>query len=161
MMKGRSTSPLKAASSTTKPAWQIFKEHPFGVGTGQAQWAMAEHIEHFVDTHNAFLQTLVEYGVVGLPVLLFALGVMTWSAFTLCRDDRLPWTYRAYALGMLGFLASLVACNMFYSNLYKYTVLGTVAMHLGMLAWVHAQREQLDLEEDQEPEESKPASSRA
>ncbi len=132
-------------------AWEIFQSNPLGVGTGQARAAMARYVS-FVDTHNAFLQTLVEFGLVGLPLLLVALVSMGWAASALARDPLLPWEVRAYGLGMGGFVGSLVVCNLFYSNLYKELVLGTVAMHLGLLAWAFAQREALAEEEDGEPD---------
>jgi O-antigen ligase len=123
-----------------RTAWQIWKDHPIGVGTGQTRAAMSQYLEKAVDTHNGFLQTLVEYGVVGIALLLVAFAVMGWSAFRTGRDPAVSWVYRAYGTGMVGLLTSLVVCNMFYSNLYKNTVLGTVAMHLGILAWINADR---------------------
>lgn len=136
-------------------AWEVFLDHPIGVGTGQTRAAMEQYL-HRVDTHNAFLQTLVEFGVVGLVMLFSVLVSMGWRASSLARDDLLPWDVQAYGLGMAGFLGSLVVCNMFYSNLYKDLVLGTVALHLGLLAWTCAERESLAEEEDPEltPEES-------
>ena len=85
-------------------------------------------------------------------LLLVALVSMGWAASALARDPLLPWEVRAYGLGMGGFVGSLVVCNLFYSNLYKELVLGTVAMHLGLLAWAFAQREALAEEEDGEPD---------
>ncbi len=167
-------------SSTTRllysrTAWTIFRDHPLGVGTGQVRYAMSAYLPGFldaktlakggaygkafnlfVDPHNGFLYTLLEYGPLGLAVFVWLLGAVFWSAFRICRDPHASQVHRVYSLGMVGFVTSLALCNMFYANFYKELVLGTLALHFGMMAAVRAQYDEelaADLaEEDEDPE---------
>jgi len=129
--------------------WDSFKSHPFGAGTGQCRLAMREHLWEgaAVDTHNGFLYALVQYGIVGLFAFLWMLGSILASAHRIQRDPDVSPTMRTYALGVMGFLGALVACNFFYANFYKDLVLGTVALHLGMMAWVRAEVDAAEEEE--------------
>jgi O-antigen ligase len=155
-------------------AWQIFRSHPWGVGTGQVRQAMAEELPHLldaktletggpfgtplplvVDPHNAFLYTLLEYGVPGLLAFVFFLGSAFHAAFLVYRDRRASTELRAYALGAAGFIATFAVCNLFYANFYKEAITGSVVLHLGMLAW--AREEQRAEEEEAHEAEGDPS----
>ena len=64
----------------------IVKDHPLGVGTGQLRSAMQQYLDKYVDCHNGFLYTVVEYGVIGFCVFLW----MLWDRDQLSWHDR--WT---------------------------------------------------------------------
>ncbi len=93
----------------------------------------------YVDPHNGFLFTLCEYGIIGFVVFIWMIVSFLIYASRICRDENMPLVYRTYALGMGGLLGSLIACNMFYANFYKELVLGTLAIHFGMLAFINAE----------------------
>lgn len=128
-----------------KTALLILKEYPLGVGTGQIRAAMRRYTGStslntgtgtYVDPHNGFLHTACEYGIIGLIVFIWFLwSVLIESKFIFSNSSN-PLIYRTYALGMIGFIGALVACNMFYSNFYKDLVLGTISIHCGMLAYI-------------------------
>ena len=95
----------------------------------------------YVDPHNGFLFTLCEYGFIGFGIFIWMIVKFLISASKICRDDNVPLVYRTYALGMGGLIGSLIACNMVYANFYKELVLGTLAIHFGMLAFIQAECE--------------------
>ncbi|MEI6825835.1 MAG: O-antigen ligase family protein [Desulfuromonadales bacterium] len=117
-------------------ALKIIKENPLGVGTGQVRGAMQVAIGRYVDPHNGFLYTAIEYGVLGLLVFLLFLK----NLFTDCRMiyhcKEIPLIYRIYALGTGGLIGALIGCNIFYANFYKDLVLGSIMLHFGMLAYI-------------------------
>ena len=128
-------------------ALAIAKDYPMGVGTGQVRIAMKRYLPIIrdkeeegisVDPHNGFLYSLCENGFIGLVVFLWLL----WKLFLASREvylrESMPLEYRVYALGMTGFLGSLVVCNMVYANFFKVIVIGTIVLHFGMLAYVKA-----------------------
>jgi O-antigen ligase len=141
-------------------AWDIFKDHPLGVGTGQARTAMSDYLplyldprtmqkggaygtefNTYVDPHNGYLYTLVEHGVPGLVIFLWMLGAFFWKALRLYHDAEAEPIHRAYGLGTMGFVGALAVCNLFYANFYKELVLGTLVLHLGLMACAQAHRE--------------------
>jgi len=117
-------------------ALELIMAHPLGVGTGQVRGAMEQKTGKFVDPHNGYLYTAVEYGVAGLAIFL----LLQWRLFTFARkvyqNIEYPLIYRVYSLGMIGMLGVFVLCNLFYANFYKELVLGTITIHFGMLAYV-------------------------
>lgn len=122
-------------------ALRIASSHPMGVGTGQVRSAMMTYMGSrgeegkYVDPHNSFLQVLCEQGVIGLALFAFCLWRFVRVAIQGVRaGPSVAPVYRAYCLGMIGFLGAFLACNMFYANFHKELVMGTVAWHLGMLA---------------------------
>lgn len=63
--------------------FQEFKEHPFGVGTGNVDEYLTKRLkqydqdklsEHLYNPHNQFLQTGLEIGIFGLCILLMMIG---------------------------------------------------------------------------------------
>ncbi|MGC9195162.1 MAG: O-antigen ligase family protein [Syntrophobacteraceae bacterium] len=126
-------------------ALQIIEHYPLGVGTGQIRSAMQEYtgrakgsMGKHVDPHNGFLYAACEYGIIGLIIFIALLWKMFAIAQSLFNDESMSPIYRVYSLGMTGMIASLVVCNMFYANFFKDMVLGTIAIHFGMLAFIKA-----------------------
>ena len=119
-------------------AWRAFKRHPMGAGTGQAPYAMKAELgwNFIVDPHNGFLQTLVQFGPIGVVVFLWMLGSVFRGASLVQGDEGAPAEYRAYALGTMGMVGALAACNLFYANFYKDLVMGTIALHFGLMGFV-------------------------
>ncbi|HBY01499.1 MAG TPA: hypothetical protein DEG92_02980 [Rikenellaceae bacterium] len=130
-------------------ALEIFLKNPMGIGVGQMRGAMESRIGKNVDPHNSFLQTACEYGFVGLVVFVAMLVSVLKKAWEIWLDQSLPEIYRAYALGIGGFIGSFVVSNMFYANFYKDLVMGTVVIYLGMLAFIVAQVTALKERENQ------------
>ncbi|HEV2813916.1 MAG TPA: O-antigen ligase family protein [Solirubrobacteraceae bacterium] len=75
-------------------AFDIFEDEPLrgtGAGTFSPQWALrTDHSDAFIsDAHSLYLEVLVEYGVVGLALLLAVLGTILFAfARQLRRPDR-------------------------------------------------------------------------
>jgi hypothetical protein len=111
------------------------------VGTGQARMVMMSYLgrESPVDPHNSYLYTGVQYGFPGLIAFAVLLVSVLISGLRVHRDESLPATYRAFGLATVGFVGALAVCNLFYANLYKSLVLGSVTLHLGMVAFVQAE----------------------
>lgn len=120
-------------------ALEIFKDYPIvGIGTAQIRPAMEKHIDKYVDPHNGILYTACEYGVIGLVVFLTMLLNFATESRRILRNRTIDPIYRNYALGMIGMVATLLVCNMFYANFYKDLVLGSLMIHFGMLASITA-----------------------
>jgi O-antigen ligase len=85
--KPKSKSSTELRKVTWGVALDIIKEYPFGVGVGNTAGAMTaryeamgekEAAEKRLPAHNQFLQTAAELGLLGLGLLLFILGTLTW-----------------------------------------------------------------------------------
>lgn len=72
-------------------AWQMFKDKPvFGLGAGQYSYEFEKYLGYsyfakLPNTHNIFLETLAEFGIIGLLALLFLLIRGIWLVVTLYR----------------------------------------------------------------------------
>ena len=141
-------------------AWNVFKDHPLGVGTGQVRAAMSQYIPNiapddlhgwgtYVDPHNGFLYTLVSWGVVGFLAFLWMLGSVFRGGMRLTHDDEAPLVYRAYGLGSTGLVGCLAVCNMFYANFYKDLILGSLCLFFGLTAFALAHRAAAQDEDDE------------
>lgn len=132
-----------------KTAFEILRDYPLGVGTGQMRSAMKKYTSgnsidlnggKYVDPHNSFLYAACEYGLIGLGTFVFFLTQMLKGARVIfVMRGGCPLVYRVYALGTFGFLGAFIMINMFYANFFKDLVMGTVVLHLGMLAFVNAE----------------------
>lgn len=112
-------------------AWDSFVAHP-ATGTGFNTFASAVNPYH-MDTHNLYLRTLAEGGVVGALVLL----ALLLALFFLCikRLRRSPpgsWQY-GIALGMLGAWTALVVGNIFGDRFTYYPMIGCFWVYVGLL----------------------------
>lgn len=96
-------------------AFLEFKEHPFGVGTGNIDSHLSARLvklgqpamaEKNYNPHNQFLQTGLEIGVFGLLIFVSIILYTLWLA----------WKYRS---GLLLFLASSLAFNSLFESMLQ------------------------------------------
>lgn len=72
-------------------AWKMFQDKPiFGVGAGQYSYEFEKYLGYsyfakLPNTHNIFLETLAEFGVIGFLALLYLLVRGIWLVSTLYR----------------------------------------------------------------------------
>lgn len=116
----------------------IVKDHPLGVGTGQLRSTMQHYLDKYVDCHNGFLYTAVEYGVIGFCVFLWMLWDFLAASRRVYKMQSAPVSFRVYALGLGGMIGAFIGCNMFYANFYKDLMIGTIVIHFGMLAYIQS-----------------------
>jgi O-antigen ligase len=134
-----------------RAALDLSKDYPFGVGTGNIRPAMEHYLHPYgkyvaVDPHNSFLYALAEYGIPGFLLFIIILGSLFTYMYRATRDGLVSSETCAFASGMLGFLVAFVVTNMFYANFYKDLIIGTVAIHFGLIAFVTAKRRMLSLD---------------
>src|SRR5215210_7827811 len=82
-------------------AWREHKLHGTGSGTYHNEWNTRREIDlQVLDGHSLYLETLAELGVVGLALLLLALGaLLAGLAWRLGGDDR-PAAAAVFAAGV-------------------------------------------------------------
>lgn len=112
-------------------AWDSFVAHP-ATGTGFNTFARRVNPFH-MDTHNLYLRTLAEGGVIGALALL----ALLLALFFLCikRLRKAPpgsWQY-GIALGMLGAWVALVVGNIFGDRFTYYPMIGYFWIYIGLL----------------------------
>jgi putative inorganic carbon (hco3(-)) transporter len=80
-------------------SWAVIKSSPV-LGAGFGMYALMPHVHGLKDSHNVYVKTTVETGVVGLGMTLILIGQLTWLAFGLFRhaDDGL---FKGLGLGLL------------------------------------------------------------
>lgn len=100
-------------------AWDVFKNHPL-TGTG---FQTFKHLNPYgKDTHNLYLRTLAEGGVLGAIVLVGLLLSLLFSARkAVARSPSGTWAY-GISLGMLGATLALVCSNIFGDRFTYYPV---------------------------------------
>jgi hypothetical protein len=101
-------------------SWHLWTESPvFGVGPGQlGALISATHSEGMVitDAHNALLQILAEYGLVGSAIWLAAGAVMLRAVIRMPIRDEVTLRFRSASLTfmLLAPLASVTVSTMYY-----------------------------------------------
>jgi hypothetical protein len=103
-------------SDLAKGAWYIFKENPFGVGTGgfSTAWANLGYRESLsgfgyekrMEAHSGWAKVLAENGIIGMPV--FICFVLSFAA--------VGWLHRAKGALPLGLLVTVVLGLAFFST---------------------------------------------
>lgn len=102
-------------------AWNNFLRNPI-VGTGFQTFRHPEINPHRMDTHNLYLRTLSEGGVIGFAILLGLLFSILGSARReLGRAAPGTWRY-GLALGLVGAWMGLVCGNLFGDRFTYYPV---------------------------------------
>ena len=103
-------------------ALRIFESSPFlGIGWGGFGYSIKEE-SHYRDTHNYFLKTLCEQGVVGFGLFLILLLAALMSGLQLMRKGKNNF-HRGMGLGFMGCTLAIIVNNLF-GDRWSYTTLG-------------------------------------
>lgn len=114
-----------------REAWQVAKEYivqsPIvGYGYGASKRLLPR------DTHNMYLDIILEAGILALLLLLWIFFRAFKTAYKLYRTSEDPF-YKAIALGAIGSLAAVVIGNLFGTRLNLFASNGYFAILLGMV----------------------------
>lgn len=102
-------------------AIDLYKKNPiFGVGFGGYGYTMPEET-HYTDTHNFYLKTLSEQGIVGLLFLVVLFYKAFFSGFKLYKIGRTPF-HTGLGLGFIGCILAVFVTNLFGER-WSYMVL--------------------------------------
>lgn len=102
-------------------AYNLFTEHPvFGVGFGA--FGLTVPAGSLTDTHNFYMRTLSEQGLIGLLFFLLVLLGALRSGLRLYRDGPTPFQ-QALGLGFMGCVVATAVTNLF-GDRWSYFVLG-------------------------------------
>ncbi|HYA13182.1 MAG TPA: O-antigen ligase family protein [Syntrophales bacterium] len=105
-------------------AIDLYKQNRiFGVGFGGYALSVLEKTGHPRDSHNIYLKTLSEQGIVGLVLLLLVFCMAFYSGWKLFKMGKTPFQ-QGLGLGFLGCIVALMITNMF-GDRWSYDVLGT------------------------------------
>jgi len=103
-------------------AMKLFQSHPiFGVGFGGFEFTVPEKIQ-FKDTHNLYLKTLSEQGIIGFSLLLVIFFMALKSGQRLFKIAQTPFQ-KGLGFGFLGCIVAFIITNMF-GDRWSYFVLG-------------------------------------
>lgn len=103
-------------------AWDNFTAHPL-VGTGFQSFRHPEINPHRMDTHNVYLRTLTEGGIIGGVILLgLLLAVLRTAMREMSAAANGTWRY-ALALGLVGAWMGLVCGNIFGDRFTYYPMI--------------------------------------
>lgn len=103
-------------------ATQIFEENPvFGIGFNGFALSLQGH--RLTDTHNYYMKTASEQGVIGLVLLGLVLLRALSSGWRLYRSGQSTF-HKGLGLGFIGCVTSLVVSNIF-GDRFSYFVLGS------------------------------------
>lgn len=117
-------------------AKQLFRDNPvFGVGINGFEYEMRG--QELRNTHNFFMQTAAEQGVIGL----FALGLLflrgywvAWCVFRSSGDDF----QRGLGLGFLGCVTAVIITNIFGDRFSQFAIGGYFFIVFGLLERIWA-----------------------
>lgn len=111
-------------------AIQVWEKHPF-VGVGNYTFSYVSAYKR--DTHNLYVRTLAEKGVIGLIILIglfFSFARAAWQTFRNTPPGTMAY---ALGLGMLGAWLALVIGN-FWGDRFTYTqMIGYFWVFLGLM----------------------------
>lgn len=103
-------------------AKQIFEEHPvFGIGFSGFAYSLQGH--RLTDTHNFYMKTASEQGVIGIVLLGLVLLRALSSGWQLYRGGQSTF-HQGLGLGFIGCVTALVVSNIF-GDRFSYFALGS------------------------------------
>jgi len=103
-------------------AMALFEQHPvFGIGFGGFGLSMPEG--ELTDTHNFYMKTMSEQGIIGLSVLAALLLAALRSAWRLIRRAQTPF-HKGLGFGFMGCVIAMMITNIF-GDRWSYFVLGS------------------------------------
>jgi len=103
-------------------AIHMFQRSPI-LGSGFSSFKLAMQGETYTDTHNFFIKTIVEEGILGAVLLLVLLLKSLHSGFTLWKIGRTPF-HRGLGFGFLGCICAVIVTNVF-GDRWSYIEIGT------------------------------------
>lgn len=107
-----------------KAGIETFKTNPvFGVGFRIPFYIMS------YDTHNTFILIAAEMGLIGLLVFLWFLWRVLMQAKEILNTEFID-----LGVGFIGLIVAFIVVNIFYSNFFRDTVVGSFWVVLGILA---------------------------
>ncbi len=116
----------------------ILPEVPWcGLGAGATQWMLVPFIDdHFVPNyaHNDYLQAWVDYGAVGIGLLLAVLVTHLASGFWSLASEDIDRERRAQVAACMLVLLAFAGCAMVDFVWHNVALVGTTAFACGMLA---------------------------
>ncbi len=125
-MRESETGELEHSAAARLDLWNssinLFKENPI-LGSGFDGFKLTFAGEPLTDTHNFFLKSLCDQGIIGLFLLLIILGGAFSSGLRLFRNGKTDF-YKGLGFGFLGCVVSLVVTNMF-GDRWSYIEIGT------------------------------------
>lgn len=126
MMTETEEGELEHSSAVRLDLWEyainLFNQNPvFGVGFGGYGLSMPEGSK-YTDTHNFFLKTLSEQGIIGSLFLLLILYRAFWSGWRLYKIGNTPFD-KGLGFGFLGCILAMIFANMF-GDRWSYFVVG-------------------------------------
>jgi len=92
-------------------AMEVFRINPLA-GTGFETYGYMHRVGNYTDTHNFFLKTLVETGIVGLLIFLWLLAKTFGTGYLLFRRAKDPFL-ASLGLGLAGWMVSSFVANWF------------------------------------------------
>mgnify|MGYP001571136034 CR=1 FL=1 len=113
-------------------ALDLFKEHPI-VGSGFGSYSMSVGgialannttlPEGGFDSHNYYMKTLSEQGIIGIALLVLILLMGFYSGWRLFRNGKTPFT-KGLGLGFMGCVIAMMVTNVF-GDRWSYFALGS------------------------------------
>ncbi len=101
-------------------AVDMFIQNPI-VGTGYDGFRLTLAGNRLTDTHNFYLKTLCEQGVIGIFILLLLLLRAFMSGYKLYKHGKTPFQ-KGLGLGFMGAVFSMTSTNMFGDRFSYYSV---------------------------------------
>ncbi len=145
--QGKLDSSAQVRVTLWEDAVELVEMNPW-LGSGFFTYAYMGRMRHLRDTHNYYLKTLVETGIVGLMLFLWLLGRLFRSGFTLYRstqDDFL----RSLGLGFAALMVAAFVANLFGDRWAYLEVNGFLWVLLGLVmrGWQLVQQGQQEAEQ--------------
>jgi O-antigen ligase len=97
-------------------AMAVIKDNPV-FGVGYDTYAYTKHVHGYRDSHNFFVKTLYETGVVGLSLFLWLILRFFLTGLRLFRHARDPF-FAALGLGLAGWVLCTAVANFFGDRTY-------------------------------------------
>jgi putative inorganic carbon (hco3(-)) transporter len=79
---------IDARKQILSDAWQIFKEHPFGIGVSAFPKVRMQRFDRSQDTHNLYFEVATNLGIQGIVIFFLLISKMMFSLNTIRRSAR-------------------------------------------------------------------------
>jgi putative inorganic carbon (hco3(-)) transporter len=115
MMTHDSSGQLEASAQERVDLWSDAEKSILAdpiFGNGFATYQYGQHVDELGDTHNWFVEVMVETGIIGIIIAFFLLQQMFSVSFRLFRRARDP-LYRGLGLGLFIAMCTCMVANCF------------------------------------------------